>query len=123
MLSFGTLVDYIYLKEIEVFTLRALDKEQGIRPYKGGDIKVGCLEPVRKYKIAVVGNTQLALGFRLSGVAEAYEAGNAAESEKRMRELMQREDIGMIITTSRVLRAYATGSLRMQYPTAYCQWS
>lgn len=63
------------------------------------------MEPVRKYKIAVVGNTQLALGFRLSGVAEAYEAGNAAESEKRMRELMQREDIGMIITTSRVLRS------------------
>ena len=32
VLSFGALVDYIYLKEIEVFTLRALikSKEYGI---------------------------------------------------------------------------------------------
>ena len=32
------------------------------------------MEPVKKYKIAVVGNTQLALGFKLAGVAEAYDA-------------------------------------------------
>ena len=65
------------------------------------------MEPVKKYKIAVVGNTQIALGFKLSGVAEAYDAKNSAESERRMRELMQREDIGLIITTSRVI-----GSIR-----------
>jgi V/A-type H+-transporting ATPase subunit F len=60
--------------------------------------------PVKKYKIAVVGNTQLALGFRLAGVAEAYDFANSNESEKIMRELMQRDDIGLIITTSKVLR-------------------
>jgi vacuolar-type H+-ATPase subunit F/Vma7 len=65
------------------------------------------MEPVKKYKIAVVGNTQLALGFKLSGVAEAYDASSAQECENRMRELMQREDIGLIITTSKVL-----GSIR-----------
>jgi V/A-type H+-transporting ATPase subunit F len=62
------------------------------------------MEPVKKYKIAVVGNTQLALGFRLAGVAEAYDAANVVESERRMRELLQREDIGLIITTSKVLK-------------------
>lgn len=62
------------------------------------------MESVKKYKIAVVGNTQLALGFRLAGIAEAYDFANPAESEKLMRELMQREDIGLIITTSKVLR-------------------
>lgn len=57
---------------------------------------------MRKYKIAVVGNTQLALGFKLAGVAEAYgEVG----VETRMRELMQRDDIGLIITTSKVLKS------------------
>ncbi len=60
------------------------------------------MESVRKYKIAVVGNTQLALGFKLAGVAEAYgEVG----VETRMRELMQRDDIGLIITTSKVLKS------------------
>ncbi len=63
------------------------------------------MEPVKSYKIAVVGNTQLALGFKLAGVAEAYSATGAAASEKRMRELIQREDIGLIITTSKVLRS------------------
>lgn len=65
------------------------------------------MEPVKKYKIAVVGNTQLALGFKLAGVAEAYDSASAADSEKRMRELLQREDIGLIITTSKVI-----GSIR-----------
>ncbi len=62
------------------------------------------MEPVNKYKIAIVGNTQLALGFKLSGVAEAYSVKDASESEKKMRELMQRDDIGLIITTSKVLK-------------------
>ncbi len=63
------------------------------------------MEPVKKYKIAVVGNTQLALGFKLSGVAETYSATGASESEKTMRELMQRDDIGLIITTSTVVNS------------------
>jgi V/A-type H+-transporting ATPase subunit F len=62
------------------------------------------LEPIKKYKIAVVGNTQLALGFKLAGVAEAYSSANPQESEKTMRDLMGRDDIGLIITTSKVLK-------------------
>ncbi|MGD0510944.1 MAG: V-type ATP synthase subunit F [Candidatus Micrarchaeaceae archaeon] len=63
------------------------------------------MEPVKKYKIAVVGNTQLVLGFKLSGVAESYDTRTGADAEGRMRELMQRDDVGLIITTSTVLRA------------------
>ncbi|MDE1871152.1 MAG: V-type ATP synthase subunit F [Candidatus Micrarchaeota archaeon] len=61
------------------------------------------MEPLKTYKIVVVGNTQLALGFKLSGVAETYSVKNAVESERVLRELMQRDDIGIIITTSGVL--------------------
>jgi V/A-type H+/Na+-transporting ATPase subunit F len=61
------------------------------------------LESIKKYKIAVVGNTQLVLGFRLSGIIETYRTGKGDSSEKTMRELMQREDIGLIITTSKSL--------------------
>jgi len=61
------------------------------------------LESLKKYKIAVVGNTQLALGFKLAGVAEAYSSTTPQESERTMRELIGREDIGLIITTSKVL--------------------
>jgi V/A-type H+/Na+-transporting ATPase subunit F len=60
---------------------------------------------MKKYKIAVVGNTQLALGFKLSGVAEAYSADNSSVIEKTMRELIVREDIGLIVTTSKVLKS------------------
>jgi V/A-type H+/Na+-transporting ATPase subunit F len=61
------------------------------------------LEPLKAYKIVVVGNSQLALGFKLSGVAETYAVKNSADSERIMRELMQRDDIGIIITTSSVI--------------------
>ncbi len=62
------------------------------------------MESVRTYRIAGVGNTQLALGFRLSGVAEAHNPSNAADAESIMRQLLQSEDTGLIITTSKVLR-------------------
>lgn len=60
------------------------------------------MESLKEYRIAVVGNTQLVLGFKLSGISESY-ISEGAGSEKKMRELMQRDDIGLIITTSRVL--------------------
>ncbi len=63
------------------------------------------MEPLKRYKIAVVGNNQLAIGFKLAGIAEAYGETGAWEAEQRMRELMQRDDIGLIITTSAVLRS------------------
>lgn len=61
------------------------------------------MEPLKTYKIVVVGNTQLALGFKLSGVMETYSVKNAVECERVMRDLMQRDDVGMIITTSKTL--------------------
>lgn len=63
------------------------------------------MEPVKKYKIAVVGNSQLATGFKFAGVAETYSVKSSQDSEKVMRDLMQREDIGLIIITSKVLKA------------------
>lgn len=62
------------------------------------------MESLKRYRIAVVGNTQMSVGFKLAGIAEAY-SESGARAEQRMRELIQRDDVGMIITTSSVLRA------------------
>ncbi len=61
------------------------------------------MESLTKYKIVVMGNTQLALGFKLTGVAETYSARPGTESERILHELLQREDIGLIITTSSIV--------------------
>jgi vacuolar-type H+-ATPase subunit F/Vma7 len=62
------------------------------------------MEVMKKYKIAVVSNLQLALGFKLVGIAEAYSSDNPLEQEKIIKELMQRDDIGLIIMTSGIIK-------------------
>ncbi len=66
------------------------------------------MEPVKKaYRIAVLGNSQLALGFRLSGIVETHQVRGEKETEGSMRELLSRDDIGLIIASSGAL-----GSIR-----------
>ena len=55
-------------------------------------------------RIAYIGNSQLSLGFKMSGVTESYVAQDARESESRLRELLARQDIGIIIITTSVRR-------------------
>ena len=62
------------------------------------------MEPVKKYKIAVVGNAQLALGFKLSGVAEAYSPQGRRRGREHNERADAKEDIGLIITTSNTLK-------------------
>ncbi len=58
----------------------------------------------KSYKIALVGNQQLNLGFKLAGVTESYTVADSMDAESRMRGLMEREDIGIIIVSSSVKR-------------------
>jgi vacuolar-type H+-ATPase subunit F/Vma7 len=50
-----------------------------------------------KYKIAVIGRPELTLGFRLSGTPISYDAEEAEDAERAVKELMQNEDIGLVI--------------------------
>lgn len=56
------------------------------------------------YKIALVGNQQLNLGFKLAGVTEAFAVADGPGAEARMKELIGRSDIGIIIVSSSVKR-------------------
>ena len=58
----------------------------------------------KNYKIAVVGNDLLKTGFRLVGVTESYATEGAEETENVLRTLMKKEDIGIIVVTSRVVK-------------------
>lgn len=58
----------------------------------------------KNYKIAVLGNERIALGFKLSGITEAFNANDTHEAESRFRELLQRDDIGIIIIGSAAKR-------------------
>ena len=61
---------------------------------------VGDLE--RKYRVAVVGNAELALGFKLAGVRDAFSAENVEDAEDAIRKLLDADDIGIIVITSTV---------------------
>lgn len=58
----------------------------------------------KEYKIVMVGNELLTLGFKLAGVSESYNAADPKETESRMRELLSRSDVGIVIVSSSVRR-------------------
>jgi V/A-type H+-transporting ATPase subunit F len=55
-----------------------------------------------KMKIGVVGDKDTAIGFRLAGLVDVYEVNNKEEAAKAIKELDERDDIGLIITTERI---------------------
>ncbi len=56
------------------------------------------------YKIAVIGSDLLATGMKLSGVVKSFSPETGAQAEATMRDLMQKEDVGIIVVTSRILK-------------------
>ena len=53
-------------------------------------------------KIGVVGDKDTAFGYRLAGLVDVYEVNNKEEAAKAIKELDERDDIGLIITTERI---------------------
>ncbi|MEM0094788.1 MAG: V-type ATP synthase subunit F [Candidatus Micrarchaeaceae archaeon] len=62
------------------------------------------MESVKSYKIAVIGSELPVLGFKLAGITEAFEVERGEEAERLLRELLQRQDIGLIAITSGLVR-------------------
>lgn len=57
-----------------------------------------------EFKMAYIGNAQLSLGFKMAGITESYVAQETGEVESRLRELLAKQDIGIIVITSSVRR-------------------
>jgi V/A-type H+-transporting ATPase subunit F len=53
-------------------------------------------------KIAIVADEDTVVGFKLAGVSQGIIVKNPLEAEKNIRELSEREDIGLIITTEQI---------------------
>jgi V/A-type H+-transporting ATPase subunit F len=53
-------------------------------------------------KIAVVGDLDMTMGFRLAGLVDIYEVKSADEAIEAIKELDGRSDIGLIITSERI---------------------
>lgn len=53
-------------------------------------------------KIAVVGDLDMTMGFRLAGLVDIYEVKNADEALEAIKDLDSRDDIGLIITSERI---------------------
>jgi len=62
------------------------------------------MEPVKGYKIALIGSELPVLGFKLAGLTESFKASGGEEAEKLLKELLQRQDIGLIAITSRLVK-------------------
>ncbi len=59
---------------------------------------------IQAYKVAAVGTEELALGLKLLGIRESYTVSHSGEAEAIIRKLLQRDDIGLIILTSNIVR-------------------
>ena len=64
------------------------------------------------YKIAVLGGDLLTIGFELAGVTEVHTISKSTEAEAAIRELMQREDIGLIAISSSVFKSIRDEKLK-----------
>lgn len=56
----------------------------------------------KTFKITYVGNGLLNVGFKIAGITESYVATDTQQSEAKIKELIERDDIGIIIITSSV---------------------
>ncbi|MDV3104652.1 V-type ATP synthase subunit F [Thermococcus waiotapuensis] len=60
-------------------------------------------------KIAVLGDPDTAIGFKLAGVHEVYSFRSTSmdyeRARNKLRELLQREDIGLVLITETLARA------------------
>lgn len=60
---------------------------------------------LKDYKIVIMGKKELSLGFRLTGISESYEPEDGQAAESAIRDLLQRNDIGLIIISSWLVKS------------------
>ncbi|ABR54275.1 Vacuolar H+transporting two-sector ATPase F subunit [Methanococcus vannielii SB] len=53
-------------------------------------------------RIGVVGDSDVAVGFRLAGLTDVYEVKSPEQASKAIEELDNNAEIGLIITTERI---------------------
>ncbi len=58
----------------------------------------------RKRKVAYVGNSILGLGFKIAGVTESHHVRNTTEAEAAFRDLLARDDMGILVVSSAAKR-------------------
>ena len=59
-------------------------------------------EKLDGYKIVMIGNRLMTLGFRLGGISEAYEAYDQKSAEDALKGVVDSKEIGVVIVTSGV---------------------
>ncbi|MEM3781556.1 MAG: V-type ATP synthase subunit F [Candidatus Micrarchaeaceae archaeon] len=64
------------------------------------------------YKIAIIGNELLCTGFELAGVDDTYLATTAEQAQNSVKELLNRQDIGIIGIGSGLLKDIEPSLLR-----------
>lgn len=62
------------------------------------------MDKVNHYKIAVIGNHSLELGFKIAGIASSHVVETTKEAEDLVNQFMQQDDIGIIVLTSTIAR-------------------
>ncbi len=63
-------------------------------------------------KIVVLGGEVLPLGMKLAGVKESYTVEAGGEAERKMLDLLDREDVGIIVVTEGIARSIADRRIR-----------
>jgi vacuolar-type H+-ATPase subunit F/Vma7 len=56
------------------------------------------------YRIAVVGNHPLELGFKIAGITTSYVASTGEEAEPIIHKLLQQEEVGIIVMAANLAR-------------------
>ncbi|MEM0201312.1 MAG: V-type ATP synthase subunit F [Candidatus Micrarchaeaceae archaeon] len=55
------------------------------------------------YKIALIGSEELSIGFKLAGIRNSYTVKTGAEAETLIRNILQNQEIGIIILSSKII--------------------
>jgi vacuolar-type H+-ATPase subunit F/Vma7 len=55
------------------------------------------------YKVALIGGEELKIGFKLAGIRNSFTAQTGPEAEALIRNILQNEEIGIIILSSKIV--------------------
>ncbi|MGC8651810.1 MAG: V-type ATP synthase subunit F [Candidatus Micrarchaeia archaeon] len=73
---------------------------------------------VKTKKMAVIGDPLLSLGLKLAGVKESYTVSSAEDAERTLSMLVDRGDIGIIVTSQSVAGSIKSKKLRDKIDTS-----
>ncbi len=59
-------------------------------------------EKLDNYKIVMIGNRLMSLGFKLGGISESYEAYDQQTAESALKNVVDSKEVGIVIITSGV---------------------